>query len=243
MFNLNQHKEAQITSGEKYLRRDNVGPKADDGQAIWEKELPHRTGVQDTITEDQFGKVMEEQSNDITIIEKVLNEAQSYVTHRSDQAETSVMPINAVVEKMRQNRMEDWKTEKSSRWSQTFDEKKQQGSLPKWKKNFEQHDKVVLNNDPARFEPTQNLPVHADQPKNDAARSRSNTIIPLIGGITTADIHRVADHIKSGASVDFDTAIIAMLREAEKEERELTPVEQKTVSELKIARTEAMFKK
>jgi len=239
MFNLNQHKQAQITSEEKYLRHNNIGPKSDDSQAIWEKELPHRTGVQYTTTEDQFDK---EQSNDIPIIEKVLNEAQSYVTHRSDQAETSVMPINAVVEKMRQNRMQDWKTEKSSHWSQTFNEKKQQGSLPKWKKNVEQHNKVVLNNDPTRFEPTKNLPVHEDQPKNDVDRSKSNTIIPLIGNITTADIHRIADNIKTGASVDFDTAIIAMLREAEKEERELTTVEQKTVSQLKIERTKAMLK-
>ena len=67
------------------------------------------------------------------------------------------------------------------------------------------------------------------------------TIKPLVGDITTADIHMVANKIKTGASVDYDTAIVAIIRESEKEKRELTSVEQNAVAKLKIARTKAML--
>lgn len=245
MFNLKNHKEAQVSPTEKYLRQENVGPEADDGQAIWEKELPHREGDKETITEDQFGsKHKIADGDDAKVIEKVLEEAKGYVTHRSDQAETSVMPNAALVEKMRQNRVaEDYEVDKESHWSQTYNEKKQQGKLPRFPKNAPQHDKIVLNNDPRRFETAKNLPVHEHQPENDADRNKSNTIKPLTGGVTTADVDRVASNVKTGKSVDFDTAIVAILREADKESRELTPVEQKTISELKIARTKSMMQK
>jgi hypothetical protein len=219
MFNL---KKSQITPTEKQIAKDNVGPEADDGQPIAEKVLPHREGDKDTITEEQLNATKEADS-DAQIIEKVLNEAKSYVTHRSDDAEISVPPINAVVEKMRLDRIEtDWKPRKESHWSQTINEKKQQQTLPKWPKNAPQHDNIVLNNDPRRFS--------GDEPT------------ALVGDITTADIDRVVNAVKTGETVEYDTAIVAILREAELEKRELTSVEQRTISDLKIARTKALIK-
>ncbi|KKL57657.1 hypothetical protein LCGC14_2233210, partial [marine sediment metagenome] len=133
-----------------------------------------------------------------------------------------------------------WKENKEAHWSQTTDEKKQQGDLPKFPKNAPLHDKIVLNNDPRRFEGENSMPIHADQSKNDALHGKKQTIKPLVGNITTADIHRIADKIKTGSSVDYDTAMVAIIREAEKEKRELTAVEQNAVARLKIARTKAV---
>ncbi len=239
MFNLKKSQRAS----EKYLREENIGPKADDNQTITEKELPHRTGDQYTVTEDQIKSEHEiGDKDDAIVIEKVLNEAKSYVSHRNDGTWLPVMPMQALVEKLRQKRAQDyWKPEKTSHWSQSYDEKKQQGSLPSWPKNTGQHDKIVLNNDPRRFETMNNLPTDTDQSKNDAARSNSNKITPLVGNISTADIDRVASMIKTGQSIDYDTAMVAILREAEMEKRELSPVEQKAISDLKQARTNKML--
>jgi len=169
MFN---HKRSQITSYEKYLRDQNVGPEGGE-DTIAEKKLPHRDGYEQTVTEDQMSSEQKiGETDDSQVIEKVLNEAQSYVVHRSDNADLPVPPMSALVEKTRQVRMEDWKTEKDSHWSQTFNEKKQQGSLPKLKKNVGQHNKAVLNNDPDRFTKIKSLPIHAEQSKNDAARNK-----------------------------------------------------------------------
>lgn len=222
MFNLKKT-NAQITPTEKQIAQDNIGPGADDKQPITEKVLPHREGDKYTITEDQLNAQKSADSSDAQIIEKVLNEAKSYVTHRSDAAEISVPPINVLVEKMRQDRLaNDWQEKKDTKhWSQTLDEKKQQATMPKWPKNAPQHDKIVLNNDPRRFE--------GEKPK------------PLVGNITTADVDRVAHLIKMGESLEYDTAIVAILREAEVEKRELTSVEQKTISDLKEARTNALL--
>lgn len=244
MFNLKRKKEAQITSTEKYLREQNIGPKSDVGDAqIWEKKLPHRSGDKETITEDQMGNSGQRKQPDDKIIEKVFEEAKSYVTHRSNNAELPVPPIQAIVEKMRQKRVEDdWSPTKKKHWSQKS-EKKQQGALPKWTKWSPQHDKPVLNNDPQRFKGLDNMPIHRDQSKNDAARDNAKEITPLVGNITIADINNVAEKIKTGSSIDYDTAIVAMLREADQEERELTQVECKAISQLKIARTRAMLQK
>ena len=38
------HKKAQIKTRETALREHKPDPSADDNQAIWEKELPHREG-------------------------------------------------------------------------------------------------------------------------------------------------------------------------------------------------------
>jgi hypothetical protein len=65
---------------------------------------------------------------------------------------------------------------------------------------------------------------------------------PLALGITTADVDRVADGIKTGKSLDYDTAIVAILQQADKESRELSSVEQKAIADLKIARTAALIK-
>ncbi len=235
------HKKAQIKTRETALREHKPDPSADDNQAIWEKELPHREGDKYTITEEQFDETAK--VDDAPIIEKVLSEAESYVQHRSEAGQLSVPPINALVEKLRQNRMDEWKTKKDSHWSLEFDDKKQQGALPRLSKNAPQHDKIVLNNDPRRFEGTSNLPTSTTQSENDAGHGKKPDITPLVGEITRADIHNVADRIKKGASVSYDAAMVAILKEADNEARELTEAEKEAVSGLKIARTKAMLKK
>lgn len=245
MFNLKKEKpvkEAQIAPYEKYHRENTVGPVADDSSPIWEKNLPHRDGYEQSTTEDQMRDEWKVSDTDTKLIEKVLDEAKGYVTHRSDAADISVPPINALVEKIRQERFSnDYKVEKESNWTQTYNEKRQQGELPNWKKNAPQHDKIVLNNDPRRFEGMSNMPTHWDQADNDRARSTTTTIKPLVGNITTADIDSTVASIKSGQSIDFDTAMIAILRQADEEKRELTPIERKAVTDLKIARTKTLI--
>ncbi len=250
MFNLKKHeKTAQVAPYEKYLREKNVGPKADDGEPIWEKSLKHWTGNQYTTTEDQMGSDnkhtiadTEDSKQDAEIIEKVLNEAQSYVPHRSDGTWLPVPAIQAVVEKMRQNRQSEYKEDKVQHWSHSYDENAQKGSLPTWSKNVGQHDKIVLNNDPRRFKNMENLPVHWKQPENDKDRSNSNEVKPLVGNITKADIDTAVLNIKVGKALDYDSAIVAILHSADSEKRELSEVEQKAVADLKIARTKAMIK-
>ena len=63
----------------------------------------------------------------------------------------------------------------------------------------------------------------------------------MIGNITTADIDRVAINIKTGRAAEYDGAIMAILRLAHNEKRELSRVEQKTIVDLKIARTDQMM--
>ncbi len=128
MYNL---KKTAIKPQEKYFREDNVGPAGGEDEPIWEKKLPHRDGFEQTVTEDQISA---DASTDVPVIEKVLNDASSqYVDHRSDTTWIKVPPMAALVEKMRQARFDkDWKTLKKSHWSQSQDDKKQQGSSPKW---------------------------------------------------------------------------------------------------------------
>ena len=236
MFNLKDfNKTAQIAPYEKYHRKENLGPKADDHQSIWEKNLPHRGNAPEKISEDQ----LESQNNidDTQIIEKVLNEAQSYVQHRSDATWLSVPPLNVLVEKMRQKRLEDYKPEKKSHWSQSLKDKAQLGTLPKWPKGAKQHDKLVLNNDPDRFKGVNHLPTSADQSENDASHGNSGSVDILVGDITKAEVHQMADMIKQGSGMDHDKAIYTINKTADKEGRELNPIEQKSVSDIKIART------
>jgi len=240
------HKKAQIRTHEKMLREHPVDPSADDKQAIWEKELKHWQGDKDTITEDQMNSTLKQadtNSTDVPIIEKILNERESYIVHRSDAGEISTPPMSALVEFNRQERMEDWETTKEPHWSQTINEKKQQGTLPKWPKNVGQHEKIVLNNDPRRFQDKGNLPTSTSQAENDAGHGKKPKIKPLTGDLTTADAHLIAEKIKTGYSVEYDAAILAFLRDAEREKRELTDVEKRTISNLKMARTKAMLKK
>jgi len=226
MFNMQKRKRTiaqQIQ--EKYNQENKLGPKSDENPSIPEKKFPHRDGFEQTITEDQLSS--EQKLTDSTtaqVVEKELESASSpLVDHRSDAAELSVPPINAIVEQIRQKRSADYIEDKDPHWSHTFNEKKQQGSLPKWKKNAPQHDKPVLNNDPQRFSTT----------KND--------IKPLIGNITTADVDKVAHGIKTGRSADYDTAMLAILRLANDERRELTEIERRTIVDLKIARTNKLM--
>lgn len=235
MFNMKQHTKSAQAPCEKYQREENLGPKANDDAPIPEKQLPHRNGFEQTITESQMKDKNEAADNNAKPIEKLLESATSkYVKHRSDAGDLSVPPMNALVEKIRQKRLaEDYKVDKNSHWSHTFNEKKQQGSLPKWDKNAPQHDKPVLNNDPDRFAGTNDDPVEF----------HTENIKPLIGDITTADVDRVATMIKTGQSAEFDGAIMAILRLAHNEKRELSNVERKTIVDLKISRTEQMMQK
>lgn len=231
MFNFKLHAKSAQVPYEKYHRNENVGPKADDNDPIAEKTLTHRNGYEQTITEDQMKDRKAE--GDAQVVEKLLESTTSkYVTHRSDAAELTVPPISALVEKIRQGRASDREESKKSHWSQTFDEKKQQGSLPKWSKNVPQDDKPALNNDPRRFSGSKDGPTDFHEDK----------IQPLIGGLTMADVRHVADAIKSGQAKEYDNAMGAILRLAHEEGRELTSIERKTVVNLKIARTNILIK-
>lgn len=241
MFNYKKAKAAQNELvQEKNLRENNLGPKADDSAPIYEKKMPHQTGDTESIIEKQFDRSA---NNEANIIEKVLNDTKSYVQHRSDNGQLSVPPINALVEKMRQSRFEkDYEVTKESNWTVEMDDEAQNAKLPSFPKNAPQHDKIVLNNDPRRFESLKAMPEHASQAENDAAKNKSKEITPLVGKISVASIDRVAEQIKTGGSIDYDTAIVAILSEAEREQRELTSIEQKAIVDLKIARTKAMLK-
>lgn len=244
MNSMYNHKKAQIAIHEKMLRDHKVDPSANDEQAIADKEVPHREGHKYTITEGLMESNSQTETDDSKIIEKVLNEAKSYIVHRSDAAELSVPPINAVVEKkILERRSEYWHEKKEPNWTVSFDDKKQQGKLPRFPKNAPQNDKIVLNNDPRRFENADTLPIHEDQQLNDATHGEKPNITPLVGTITRADVNKLAEQIKTGESVEYDAAIVAILKEADRDSRELTDVEQKTVSNLKIARTKALLQK
>ena len=221
---------------EKYHREENVGPKANDDAPIWEKQLPHREGFEQKTIEDQMkNKHKWDDNKKAKSIEKLLESATSqYVKHRSDAGNLSIPPINVLVEKIRLKRLaEDYEVSKTPHWSHTFDEKKQQGALPTWSKNAPQHHKYVLNNDPGRFSGTNANPLEFHTEK----------IHPLIGNITTADIDRVAICVKTGQAAEYDNAIMAILRLAHSEKRELSNVERKTIVDLKIARTDQMMQK
>ena len=229
MFNWKKTQKTATKPQEKYLRDENVGPQGGENEPIHEKVLPHRDGFEQTITEDQIN---DQKSVDMPIIEKVLNEANGkYVDHRSDTTWLKVPPMAALVEKMRQARLnKDWKVNKEQHWSQNSDD--QQGDLPKWPKNAPQHNKIVLENDPDRF---------STLDSNDT-QITGGDVKPVIGDITTADLDRIIVGIKTGEAVDFDTAIFAVLKQADAERRELTSVERKAVSDLKIARTKSLLK-
>jgi hypothetical protein len=235
MFNWKKLEKIAIKPQEKYLRDENVGPKGGEDEPIHEKRLPHRDGFEQTITEDQINAQADTDSLDIPIIEKALNEtAGKYVDHRSDTTWLKVPPMSALVEKMRQARFDkDWEVKKEKHWSQGSEHKTQQGTLPKWPKNAPQHGKIVLENDPDRFSSL----------KANDTQLTGGDVKPLIGDITTADIDRVIIGIKTGEAVDFDTAIIAILKQAYAEKRELSPVERRAVVDLKIARTKDLLSK
>ena len=229
MFNLKTHNKTAQAPCEKYLREENVGPKADDNASITENNLTHRKGYEETIVEDHL---TESSSNNAQILEKALKEIDSdYIEQQGQQAQLTVPPINVLVEKLRSSRREQRNEKKEAHWSITFNEKRQQGSLPKWNKNAPQHDKVVLNNDPQRFE---NIP-------NDPTKINKHQPKPLVGGITTADIDGVVTSVKTGKTQEYDTAIMAILRLAHEESRELTGVEQNTIVNLKTARTRKLL--
>jgi len=230
---MKQHTKTAQSPYEKYNRDENIGPKANDDASVWEKNLPHRDGFEQTITEGQMKSEQEwGDSENPKVIEKELeSSSSSLVTHRSDAADLTVPPISALVERIRQKRVaEEYSYTKKSHWSCSFNEKKQQGSLPKWPKNAPQHGKLVLNNDPRRF-------TAGDDP---VAKPK---IQPLIGNITTADIDKVAKGIKTGQSAEYDGAIMAILRLAHDERRELTDVERSTVVDLKKTRTQELMQK
>ena len=232
-------KQAQIQSTEKMLRDSAIDPYNNDPKTIPEKKLPHREGNKYTTTEDQFER---EAINESEVLEKVLNDAKSYIVHRSDAGEISVPPISALVEEKQQERMKEWKTTKQENWTVSFDDKKQQGELPRTSKNAPQQDKIVLNNDPQRFKDKGNLPISENQPENDKGHGETPNITPLVGDISKEDMNRVAENVKSGLSIEYDSAIVAILKDAERDSRELTSIEQKVISGLKIARTRAMIK-
>lgn len=232
MFNKSKMKEAQLNT-EKYLREDNIDPKNDKKPvSVTEKNLDRDNKEIKTTTQDQLEDSRKEA--DIKIIEKVLNEAKSsYTNFRDDSTWLSVPPIAALVEKNRQNQMKTiWKTDNQEHWTVSFNDKEQLGDLPRSKKIKLQHDKPVLNNDPKRFE---SLNVSGNVIEN-------GEIKPLVGNIKKTDLERVASGIKNGDSIEHDTVIIAILKQAEREQRELTSIEQQEIIRIKTARTNQLLK-
>lgn len=241
MFNLTHHKTAE-TPYSKSLQQETIGPKADDEAPIVEKHLPHRDGYDQTTTEDQMSGKRKASGSDAQIIEKILNDAKGkYIQHRDNQPVLTMPPINALVEKIRQKRIADfWKPleSKEKHWS-TSESKEQQGDLPKWPQNAAQHDKPVLQNDPKRFSKKEMV---LDTKKTKSKPSK-NPVKPLVGDITTADVDNIVHAIKTGSTVDYDTAILGILKQADAEKRELSAIERQAIVNLKKARTNAFLKK
>lgn len=222
-FNLKKHKIAQITSTEKYLRQNELGP-ADDSQTIAEKTLPHREGEKYTTTEDQMSD-LRTADKDFQIIEKVINDIDGkYVDHRKDEIKLTAPPINVLVEKMRQERLSnDYKPETKSNWTIDFNDKEQNGKLPEWPK-------APNSKDVNRYVPEQWNKNHPDADE-------------IVSGVTKANVDNLVNSIKTGKSLEFDAAMVAILRQAESEKRELSPIERKTIVNLKMSRTSHFMQK
>jgi len=239
MYNRKKTKQAQVASYEKYLRNENLGPKSNDSQRITEAELPHRTGDIDNITESQMKDVqtMPEVENN-KIIEKILNDTPSYlsVPHRDVSASLTMPPINVLVEKLRQDRLQDFKdneSKESNHWTLAYDN--QNAELPKWSKNAPQikPEKSDLQNDPGRFKDIKT--------KDMLKGNNKNKLTPVTASLNRIDVDYIVESIKKGNSLDYDAAIVAILKQADAEKRELSSIEQKTISNLEIARTRAML--
>lgn len=220
MFNL---KQAQVTSYEKYLRENQLVP-SKEPVSITEKNLEHEGG-KDTTTQDQLNP---EHSNEdkeaFSIIEKVLNDVDGkYVDHRKVSDNFTIPPINALVEKIRQDRMSnEYKVDNEKHWTVSFDDKKQLGDLPRGKQIPGPQDTMWDKNVWDKRHP------EADE---------------VVKGVTKADINQMIASIKTGQTLEYDTAITAILRQAHKEKRDLSTVEQNTISQLKIARSNFLLSK
>lgn len=237
MFNLQKHADNVIKPTEKYLR-DEGTTKENEGNDIAEKALEGRTGEQDKVLEKSMEDKQTVAESDNVIIEKAFDRVKGYLPHRRNDAWLSVPPIAAVVEKLQKDRMADWKEEKTSHW--TNDKSKQNGKLPAWPKSPAQHDKIVLQNDPRRFETLTDFPPKPTDTKSSQSE-KVKDVKPLVGTISKEAISHVAYKIKTGSSLQYDSAIVAILREANDAKRELLPDERSAIKNLKIARTKALL--
>lgn len=242
MYNRKKMKKAQIEPYEKYLRNNNLGPKANDEQKIAEGEWTDHVGNLDkvTITEEQMKDAQIVSDNkESKVLEKVLNSTKEYLSipHRDASVQLSMPPMNVLVEKLRQDRLPDFRADESQEQSWTLAYDGQNGSLPSWKKNYNQvkPEQTNLQNDPSRFDE-----IKAD---NMVKGKNKNKLTPVTASLNRGDLDCVVNSIKLGHSLDYDAAIVAILKQADIEKRELTPIEQKTVSNLKISRTRAMLPK
>lgn len=234
MFNFKKYTKGAQKCYERYNQDGITGPVADDKSPIAEKHLPHRNGFEGTITEDHLDKDHKwVNSENVQINEKQLNAYNGkYINHRNANDDLIVPPINILVEKIHAKRVaSEYNVEKDKNWSISFNDKKQQGSLPRFPKNVSQNNKTIIG-DPSRFKGS-----------SDPVQSIHENAEPLTGSITKADINRVATQIKIGGSSDRDVTILAILRLADEERRELSEIEQKTIVDLKIARTKALLQK
>ncbi len=202
-----------VVNYENYLREENVGPEADDTQPILEKMLDDRTGNKYTTVEDWLDK--QRKASDVRVVEKLLNDTEKF---RKGNKVLRMPAISEAVARIEAERRKEFKSEGKKDW--TNDLPDQNGALPKWPKAPAQHDHIVLPNDPRRFE--------TEETK------------PLIGDITIDKLSKIACRIKDGDSAEYDVAIAAILKEAEG--RDLTAVEEKTIVDLKIARTKSLVK-
>lgn len=225
MFNLKKVSDSQLIT-EKSLRVEN--PETKDLQTITDKNLDRNNKDLNIVTEKQFSR-NEKVSQ---ILEKVLNKNKGvFQKLRNDTSTLTSPPINVLVEKMRQERLAELYKDKSTKdWTTESSSKEQNGELPDWPQSKKQHTEISLNNDPRRFK---NIKVDKGL--------ISGELEPLVGNITKKDINKVASSIKNGDSIEYDTAIVAILKQADLENRELTSVEKNQINSIKKERTQFLL--
>ena len=128
-----------------------------------------------------------------------------------------VPAINAFVEKMIQDRRSEFTKAQKKEDNWTTKSPTQNGGLPKWPKVAPQSDKATITNT-------------IDRKPNQEA---------LIGGsIIKASVDDAVKAIKTGATKTFDERIVAFLKKANDEGRDLTQDEKKKIEEIKLSRTQ-----
>ncbi len=223
-FNL---KSAKAQKGspkpyEKYLREDAMPPPKKANDKITEKALGDRDNKEErTIAKQIVGE--HTAKNDEQVVEGALNGIKSWYPHRTKKSfgsDLQVPLINSLVARLRNARNTEYNVEqKKADW--TTKKPTQNKGLPEWPKQPAQHEKIVLNDDQRRFD--------------------GESPTPLVGRVTKAQVNALAAAIKTGASLDYDNAIKAILVTADQGKRELTEEERKLIQDLKIDRTRALL--
>lgn len=226
MFNFTKISNSQKIT-EKSLRTES--PESKELNTITDKNLDRNNTDLNKVTEKQFSR-----SEKISqILEKVLNRNNgAFQKLRDNHVDNlSIPPINILVEKLRQDRNKELFINKTNKdWTTENTSKAQNGELPDWPQSRKQHTEISLNNDSRRFN---NIKIDKGIISGD--------LEPLSGNITKKDITKIASSIKNGDSIDYDTAIVAILKQADSENRELNEIEKKQINSLKKERTQFLL--